>query len=275
VRYHYESEAQNPCSVIVIIGVGTTMRVENYDILSTEIARRQPGLIAAIVDHAPGNPLKLSTKRYTNLVEAVAARMEEMFPICQTHQRGESQSRPSSHRPKIFVGGHSASGMVAIKSLPLIKGFSPAGLVALSPFKITDDMAAISVPTLLWGFSTTTCGVDVGSAADQAYNLSSVEQGRVLYQLQNPEGEPSHCVFADDGCRPICPSSGSAEHAWIRPAVGNSIRNFLRAIEAKNFTKSSMGLDLPKNIIRSYLRMYVNQDQVPAPSSIRVGVDQE
>lgn len=263
VRYHYQTEeAKSLCSSIVVIGVGTTMSVADYDILATEIAGAQTGLVAAIVDHDPGNPLKLSTRRYANLVNAIAARTDEIIPVCQ--------DSASSHGTDIFIGGHSASGMVAIQSLTLLDGFTPAGLIGLSPFKITDNMVPISVPMLLWGFSATTCGVNVGNAADQAYNLSSMEHGRVLYQLQNPSGEPSHCVFANDGCMPICPCS-SEEYAWIRPAVGDSVMHFLRAVQSENFSRESLRLNLPQKNLRSYLRMFVNQDQAPKQISSILG----
>lgn len=265
VRYHYDNEARDFCSTIVIIGVGTTMAVNDYDLLAIEIVRGRPGLVAAIVDHAPRNPLKLSTRRYANLVTAIATRTSELIPVC--NRKGNADN-DASVRTKFFLGGHSASGMVAIKSLSLIQGFTPAGLIGLSPFQITDSMSRISVPALFWGFSTTTCGVKVGFAADQAYALSSAENGRVLYQLQNPSGHPSHCIFANHGCGPVCPCSNSMEYNWIRPAVSDSIQHFLHALESKNFTRSSLDLNLPQEIKQNHLRMFVNQDEAPTPGNL-------
>lgn len=263
VRYHYEGEATRFCSTILIIGVGTAMSVEDYEDLAIEVARGRPGLIVAMVDHAPENPFKLCAKRYANLVNALAANTADIIPICNKRE----QQGPSSDQPtKFFLGGHSASGMVAIEALDLVD-FSPTGMIGLSPFRITDQMKPILVPTLLWGFSTTTCGVEVGQAADQAYELSSQDQGRVLYQLQNPSGQPSHCVFANYGCIPVCPCSDSVEYAWIRPAVAESIHRFLQAVDSSNFTRRSLELSLDRATKQKYLKLFVNEDAAPKPDS--------
>lgn len=258
------NEARDFCATVVIIGVGTMMAVNDYVLLAFEIVRGRPGLVAAIVNHAPGNPLKLSTRRYANLVTEIATRANELIPIC--NRRGNDVN-DASVRTEFFLGGHSASAMVAIKSLSLNEGFTPAGLIGLSPFQITDRMSRISGPPLFWRFSMTTCGVKVGFAADQAYALTNPENGRVLYQLPNPTGHPSHCIFANHGCAPVCPCSNSMEYTWIRPAVGDSIQRFLHAIESKNFTRSSLDLRLPQEIEQEYLRMFVNQDEAPKPGN--------
>ena len=258
-RYHYDSNVSR-CSVVTLIGVGTTMKVEDYDLLAIEIAKAKPGVIAGIIDHAPGNPIKISAKKFSKLADALTSRIHELVPICKDRDTS-SGSNHHNQQPKFVVGGHSASGGAAMRSL-LSLNVSPLGFIGLSPFRITGDMVHINIPSLFWGFSKATCGVDVEYAADQAYDLSSPENGRVLYQLHNPSGKPSHCIFGDNGCLPICPSSNSEEYEWIRPAVGDSVGRFLHAIEMKTFTEAAFKLSLPEKVTSQDLKMFVNGDNV-------------
>lgn len=256
-RYHYESNITS-CSVISFIGVGTAMRVEDYDLLAMEMATARPGLIAGFIDHAPRNPIKVSEEKFSKLVEALVDRIHDYVPVCG----GRDKSTGTKDRqPRYVIGGHSASGGAAMRSLPSLK-FAVLGFVGLSPFRITDDMYHINIPALFWGFSTETCGVVVKYAADQAYSLSSPEHGRVLYQLQNPSGQPSHCIFANHGCLPICPTSNPKDFEWICPAVAHSVRKFLVAIETNTFTRDSLRLQLPENVASHDLKMLVNQDSI-------------
>lgn len=253
-RYHYDSHIPS-CSFVSLIGVGTTMKVEDYDRLSREIATGKPagGIISIVLDHAPGNPIKISAKRFSLLANVMAAKIGEFIPVCRDQSSGP---------PKIVVGGHSASGGAAMKSLQSLN-FSPAGFIGLSPFRITDDLGHIKIPSLSWGFSTATCGADVEHAAAEAYALSN-DDGRVLYQLQNPSKEPSHCIFANNGCLPICPSSRAKDFAWIRPAVGESVNIFFLALKTHTFTRDSFELSLPKHVTSQDLKMFVNRDKIDA-----------
>lgn len=255
-RFHYDNQFTSPCSTIVLLGVGTTMAVEDYDFVAVQIAKASPSVVAGIIDHDPGNPLKLSVRRYVKLVNTIAARIDDLVPFC-TRNEPTAQSHPRP--PKFILGGHSASGGAAMKSLSHVEGFSPMGFIGLSPFRITDNMNRITIPALFWGFSTTTCGVSIGHAADKAYELSSPDTGRVLYQLQNPNGAPSHCIFANNGCAPVCPSSASESFAWVRAAVGDSVSRFLQAIKTRNFTRDSLELSYAKH---ESLSMFVNTDKI-------------
>ena len=256
-RYHYESNITS-CSVITFIGVGTAMRVEDYDLLAIEIAKARPGVIAGFIDHEPRNPMKVSEKKFSKLVEALVDGIHDFVPICSVRERS---ARTKDYQPKYLIGGHSASGGAAMRSLPSL-AFSVLGFVGLSPFRITPDMHQINIPALLWGFSTETCGVVVKYAAYQAYSMSSPEYGRVLYQLQNPSGQPSHCIFANHGCLHICPTSNSKDFEWIRPAVGDSVKRFLVAIETNTFTRGSLKLQLPETVASHDLKMFVNEQNV-------------
>jgi hypothetical protein len=262
IRYHYDSSANrtNGCSAILMIGVGTTMRVDDYDHLASEIAKQSPDALVSIVDHAPGDPFKQSGEKYARLVNAMGARVEQLFPMC-FHQNGLQLNQT---RPAFVIGGHSASGEAAIKSLPYFKKFSPRGLILLSPFRITSSFPKIEIPTLLWGFSTTTCLVEIGYAADMAYRLSTADNGRVLYQLQNPSGEPSHCVFTNHGC-PICPVSSPLRYSWIHPAVGESIAKYLTGVKTGTFTRESMKLSLPPEVETTFVKMFVGEDTIQVP----------
>ena len=262
-RYHYENNT-TACTVITLIGVGTAMKVDDYDLLAVEMATSRQGLIAGFIDHAPGNPVKVSESRYTRLVEALIDKMHEVVPICS---RTGVITGSINHPPTYVIGGHSASGGAAMRSLSSLS-FSPVGFIGLSPFRITNDMDRISIPALYWGFSTETCGVVVKFAADAAYSLSSPDHGRVLYQLQNPSGKPSHCVFANNGCLPICPTSHRKDYDWIRPAVGQSIGKFLAVVETNTtFSRDSLRLQLPKQVSKLDLKMFVNEENI-APNFV-------
>jgi len=269
-RYHYDDSmmhqrsVSSSCSAVVLVGVGTTMRVEDYDDIAIEIAKARPGVISGVMDHAPGNPFKLSSRRYAKLVMTIADNLEDLVPICRQKKKTTNGSLIIQENPLFLLGGHSASGEALYSSaLPMIqKSFIPDGLIGLSPFRITSSMAKISIPSLLWGLSTTTCGVTIGNAADQAYELSSPDHGRVLYQLENPQGAPNHCIFTNHGCPPVCPSlSSDHQFAWVRSAVGESVAKFIQAIQTKGWTRESMELDISAEK-RQYVKMFVNEDQV-------------
>ncbi|CAB9501398.1 expressed unknown protein [Seminavis robusta] len=259
IRHHYfknNDGNHKTCDSVLLIGVGTAMRANDYDLLAIEIAKARTNAVVAIIDHAPMDPIKTSGERYANLVHAITARLHHLIPECR------------SQKPHFFLGGHSASGQASIRAMQkgLSSVFSPAGWIGLSPFRISTDMVLSNVPTLLWGFSTTTCDVDIEQAADLAYQLSNATTGRVLYQLQNPTGEPRHCVFCNDGC-PMCPAC--QKEKWIRSAVAESVDKFLTAVlETKSFTRESMKL-LPQGIGEDQLKMFVGDDTIVRISNQR------
>jgi hypothetical protein len=236
-----------------MFGVGTTMKVEDYDILAKKMAETRSDTVVMFIDHEPGNPLKVSAEKYAHLVTAIAKQVRTLIPICKN----------TPELPQFLIGGHSASGGAAIESLVYMHDLKPIGIFGLSPFRITDKTRINDLPSLFWGFSRTTCGVTIGNAADKAYELSNPDNGRALYQLQNGDGHPSHCIFADNGCLPICPSpKAGGDYAWVRSAVALSLDAFLRSIETDTFTRESFKLPLPDHGMKDNLKMFVYDENV-------------
>ena len=279
LRYHYRNNSDyddgqdtyrfrrthSPCTYVAMIGVGTTMKVDEYDILAREMADQRPDLVVIFTDHAPGNPFKTNHKKYAALATAIAKHARSIIPIC----------RDIANNPKFVIGGHSASGAAAIESIadyPVFGDFQPIGIFGLSPFRITDNTHVNNLPSMFWGFSKTTCAVTIGNAADKAYELSDPDSGRVLYQLQNTGGHPSHCIFADNGCPPVCSSPKTGEYKWVRSAVATSLSLFLDAIEKNLFTRRAMQILLPDTFME-HLKLFVNADEITASPEETLSVE--
>lgn len=252
-RYHYDNQFTPdyfPCTYVAMIGVGTSMRVEEYNILATHMAEARSDLVVVITDHEAWNPLKTSAKKYAALVAAIMKDIHSLIPACKN----------VVYEPNAILGGHSVSGAVTLEALAFIDTFKPLGIFGLSPFRITDKTPTNDLPSLFWGFSEATCGVAVDYSADKAYGLCSPENGRALYQIQNPGGHPSHCIFADNGCLPVCPSPKAGDNNWVRAAVAESLDKFLHAIEMHNFTKAALQLSLPARSLEKRVELFVGDD---------------
>jgi hypothetical protein len=237
IRYHYAVEEtknsnNTACrSNIILLGVGTAMKVEDYDQISTAILHGGGGqfytdTVVVILDAAPRSPVKLCPKPFAHAANKIVASADLVLPVC-----------PNPTLLSVIVGGHSASGAAAFHaSVTNLLDFPLAGFVGLDPFLIRSriNSTTLHVPALYWGFSKTTCLVQVSNAAMAAYQRS--EPGRrVFFQIQNSDSVIcpfSHCAFADSGCPLVCPSKCSNTH--LLKAVGMSVRQLLRVINSSN-----------------------------------------
>jgi hypothetical protein len=239
VRIHYHQPQQrngggttttksnshnNDCrSTLILVGVGTAMKVNDYDALGVAMASQLPTAIVAIVNPTRSfiklNPITLDARPFANAVNRVVSRLLEsssslsslsrrriwdpsLLPadanLCPLNATTTVFSRPGTSL-RILVGGHSASGAAAFYALGhQLYDFDVAGLLSLDPFPIrSDDPPAArssttitttttvpSIPTLAWGLSATTCKVTVAEAAVAAYEHARPNR-RVLYQVQN------------------------------------------------------------------------------------------
>lgn len=266
IRYHFSetesasSEATSTqasaCQTILIMGVGTTMSVEDYDLLSSDIvlsmynASRVVGSMVVIIsDSQLRRPFKNDVRKNANLTETIISQLSTLVtPICSGNTKDSS--------PVFIVGGHSASGKASFAAVPLLLSMNIKihGFFGLDPFYFAAKGAKsdveveakkpiiLDIPSLYWGFSQTTCFVRTKNAALQAYELSNSNQ-RILYQIQNkPHNDKEiagvdttidHCFFADNGCSGCTGTSKIvAEH--VRQAVSLSFQSFVGIIQSNH-----------------------------------------
>jgi hypothetical protein len=250
IRYYYDSVIAS-CSTVVILGVGTYMSINDYDMLSKGTASGQP-IVVIISDHNVHNLVKTSPTKYALLVNAIQEQLSDLVPICKNQD---------AH---ILVGGHSASGEAAVKALQenLLR-FEPVGFVGLDPYEIsakTVDMTkALTMPAMFWGLSETTCRVDIIEAARAAYKLATPKT-RILYLLDNDQSGITHCVFSDTGCGEwplVCETEEVFD--WVHETVAKSIHMFTVAITDSNYTRRQF--ELPKDTPRDVV-LYANEDEI-------------
>jgi len=242
-RYFYDDTVSSyyACNNVVFIGVGTAMSVSGYDKIATEIAQAS-GAVTIITDHRPNFPFKTSSNNYAKLINRIVKEIDTIIPICK-----------ADTSKKIIIGGHSASGQAAVESIPKLD-FKPDGFIGLDPFRRGGfKNLDITIPSLDWGFTETTCAVTVDLAAKSAYEVSDDTQ-RVLYRVPNPEKKITHCIFTDNGC-PFCPANEAGD--WVRKSVGETISVFIKAVASSYFTKSKFVIsDQPQ------VELYANEDIV-------------
>ena len=247
LRYFYDDEKPDACKNLVILGVGTGMRTVEYDKLSTEIVTSS-STVTMIIDHNPWWLVKTSHHLYANVVNHIVSNLATLVPgACE-----------SVLTDKILIGGHSAAGQAAWRSIPLLK-FVPDGFVGLDPFRL-DPTDTMDIPTLNWGTTQTSCGVTAGNAAKAGYEATNVGVGRVFFQINNTEDGMGHCDFADNGCYgPVCAVSERAES--VRTRVGASIRSFIESLYSEVVDKASFEA-LLQGTSKGQVNVYVNDDTV-------------
>jgi hypothetical protein len=255
IKYHYENTAQlRHCSFALVVGVGTSMGVDDYDNIARLITEGT-SIVVITVNHEVGDIIKTSALKYARLVNELWHQLEDLIPVCD------------SSTARIILGGHSASGQAALEAIQ--KGlfeFHPAAFVGFDPYRITattmeNKLLPASLPTLYWGFSDTTCFVQVNQAALGAYRLSSSHGGRVLYTIDNRNNRITHCVFTDKGCGmrvfTVCGTNKGFD--WVYDSVAESIHRFVDALDArKDFSRDLF--ELPDAV--GTIRVYVNDDDV-------------
>ncbi len=244
VRIHYPTLAQTSCSAI-FIGVGTAMGIKGYDKLSSRIA--QYGHIVAILDHAPGNLMKTDANRYRNLAQDIKDQLTQWLPAnsCQniTHW---------------VMGGHSAGGQAAQNAVANTPGLAD-GIFSIDPYN-AKDTNEVNVPAMYWGFSKTTCFVDVNDAAKGTYQRSN--DRRAFYKVNTkyswgPCGySPKyfHCSFCDGHC-PACTNCRTTPDHFFDD-VAKSANLFIQHGLSSTWNKSSLTFSAT-----TPYTLYVDSDQ--------------
>jgi hypothetical protein len=271
IRYHFEDDnsqngsadatdlnssapfASNPtlhrCSHVVVIGVGTSMTVEQYDILASNMVTGT-SIVVVITNHNVNGIVKTSARLYAYLINAVYDQLEELMPICSLQSMNSADTFTSAtttasttttkKEKKFIVGGHSASGKAAFEACQkFLFDFQPLAFFGIDPYPVlpSNEEPLLQLPALFWGLTTTTCFVNVQTAAMSAYQLSSSAYGRVLYAIDNANNHHiTHCVFTDHGCGigsiVVCPTNATT-FGWVYDAVANSLHAYLNALETK------------------------------------------
>jgi hypothetical protein len=217
-RYYFnEGDAAPPVAVAFIFAVGTAMTCSDYATISKDIVLKSPSVVI-ILDPNPNVIVKLDGKKFADNANELVKDIATYLPKVNI---GSIKN--------IAVGGHSAGGQAAITSVTQgLLTFTPAAFFGLDPFEVKVKEMKIPTKALLWGFEKTTCAVDVNKAAKAAYEISP-EDARVFYQVKNPDGQITHCIFTDDGCGgPVCPAK--LVGFWIRQAVADSLVPFVKAL---------------------------------------------
>lgn len=263
LRYFFDKAiGAAACQNVVLLGVGTAMSVKDYNLISTEIVTGH-NILTIVYDFAPGFPFKNSEKDYIKLINAVVANLSTLVPICNDI---------ADTKRTIVVGGHSASGGVAWKCLNRLN-FQPDGFIGLDPYKLDPKGATqVEVPSLSFGFTKSTCRVQLDNAARASYNASGKDH-RVLYLIDNNDkiGNKDvavHCSFADNGCSgPVCPSRDGDPS--VRALVGFSIQSFVRSLSKKTYIKQDYErpkLTTGQNVTHVMYKLHVNEDDVETRS---------
>ncbi len=264
IRFHHfaegvvirDSPSSQSCSDVLMIGIGTAMKVENYDNLATSIVTiaGSSSLVVIISDVNPGAIIKLESEKYAALANGLRSLLNKgIIPVCNNQKD-----------PNFFIGGHSASGQASLGAFQKgLLNFVPDGFVGLDPFKISTKTmnfdSPLPFPTMTWGFEKTTCGVQLQKAARGAYKISSPDDGRVLYLIDNKDNRMTHCVFTDTGCFFIC--STSEKFDWVYESVAESIHSFVNAIHTDGIPFSRESFALPSTASGD-VHLYLNNDVV-------------
>ena len=254
--YYYASD-DIPVRVIFIFGVGTDMQSSNYMTISKEIVTRCNAVLFIVLDHNPGNLIKLDGAKFASNANMIASNPSKYFPSVKVEGGGGV-----STSIMFVIGGHSAGGSAAIDAMndgQLL--FTPAGFLGLDPYGTSGFKGLhIPIPGLFWGFDKTTCFVKINKAAEACYDIAPVN-ARALYRVHNDDGNIQHCIFADDGCL-ACPAKKVGY--WIRGCVGSSVKTFVGNMlmpPGTSFSHDAFWTAIPDED-RSKLTLYVNTDEV-------------
>ena len=256
-RYYYNNNGSSTTTntIVVLLLVGTAMSASDYANLGQQTVAqnkaRGGGVIFCVVDHNPGswyNPggaVKLSGQKAAQALDDLVQHLSERLTLASL-----------SSSPSIFIGGHSAGGSAVIDAMMhSLLNFPPQGYIGVDPygtqpFKPASNISKkhIDIPTLAFGFTATTCAVQVNEAGKAAYQVSP-HTDRALVQIQNPKNghQITHCIFTDHGCgRSVCPSH--SQGAWVRQVAGGCIAVFVSKSHASY--ESIVG-DHPVNLFQN------------------------
>jgi len=253
----------NLCDVVVMIGVGTAMRRENYDGLSTLISTEQ-SIVTVFFDHNPGNMVKYGVEDYAVFVKDFTAHLGTLIPVCH------------DTTPKVILGGHSASGRAGFQALMHDEDLTADGFISLDGFQVSDTaqwgigpgnipktIIAEDLPVLAWGFETQTCSVDPKKGGKAAYELSN-DDHRVFFRVRNGVrgSRVGHCEFTDKGCGIFACKTRSPQNNDVKTVIAKSIQIFATGIvHGRKVSREDYDrLDTSNDTVN--IEVYINTDTV-------------
>jgi hypothetical protein len=230
VRVHYPAISPASCDVITL-GVGTAMSDNDYDNLSAKL--NGYGYIVAVMDHQPGNLTKTDANKYKNLALDVKANMVSWLGAVGVNCGSIAHW---------IMGGHSAGGQAAHNAVSSNPGLADA-MFNIDPFDIS-GAGNVSVPTLNWGFDTTTCFVTKENAAKAAYQKSTGQRAFVRVKVPygfnwcGPSPKLYHCSFTDGTC-PACTNCAYPPNSFYVD-VAASVNKFITAAFYGTWSKANL-----------------------------------
>ena len=247
------------CETMLFLGVGTDMKTNAYSELAELTIVEDTNTVVVIMDHNPGGFVKTDAKKYGDLLTQLYVDRAELVSFC------------GAKRPEIIISGHSASGQAAVQAMEWLR-FQPElnasimGFLGLAPYDMS-KCKKISVPTLIWDSSKTSCAVVPKNAGALAFKLAE-GANRAFFELLT--GEP-HCVYTNWGC-PSSPlnACNPKDMQWVKKSVAQSIKSFVAAIRsAKGFDEAAFA-NVLAGIIAGQVQIHVNASSVTSLSSVEM-----
>ncbi len=232
VRVHYPASIPSAAEVF-IIGVGTSMSRDSYDFLAAQMTSK--GYVVVAMDHNPGNMVKTDAAKYQSCANQVKANIATWLA-----PHGWSSA---AHW---ILGGHSAGGQAAQNAISATPSLADA-IFSIDPYNLS-GAGAVTGPALYWGFTTTTCFVNVNDAAKAGYYGTSGQRAFVRVKKKYSFGpcgySPKyfHCSFCDGHC-PACTNCMSTpSHFFVD--VANSVQKFVNAAFYGTWSKASLTVSM-------------------------------
>lgn len=218
----FKPKYMTPLSKVVVIGVGTAMSKEDYQILADLICKN--GFYCAIIDNNPGFPTKTSASQYASVYNTV----KDLFAY------------NNIYISQYYAGGHSASGEACIYAINK-KLITTSGFIGLDPYKYSDISISPNVKSLFWGFNASSCGVDISEAGVKFFNSKILTNTNPYYLYKVNSSNIYHCDFTDGGCGVLFWNFGVcglgltdlSKHTLFINTVADSIASF-----CNNYTTS-------------------------------------
>ncbi|MCK6371096.1 MAG: hypothetical protein L6Q83_07175 [Gammaproteobacteria bacterium] len=228
VRVHYPASIPSAAETFVV-AVGTAMSRSDYDFLAAQLNGK--GYVVVAMDHARGNMVKTDAGKFqacANLVKANIA--------------GWLAPHGFSTVAHWIMGGHSAGGQAAQNAISANPALTDA-IFSIDPYNLS-GAGTVTGPALYWGFTTTTCFVDVDDAAKAGYYGTGGQ--RVLVRVKKkysfgPCGySPKyfHCSFCDGHCPGCTNCMTTPNHFFVD--VGNTVQKFINAAFYGTWSKANL-----------------------------------
>jgi hypothetical protein len=205
---------------VFILAVGTAMTRHSYDLLSAQLIGK--GFVVVNMDHNPKGIVKTDAAAYRDCAMTVKSELPTWLVA--------TGFQSAAHW---IMGGHSAGGQAAQDAISTDPALADA-IFSIDPYN-ADNAGPVAGPALYWGFSITTCFVNIEKAAKAAYYQTSGH--RAFYRVQgvysmNPapcgySPQFFHCSFCDFHCPGCFNCTQTPSYFYVD--IANSVLNFVNA----------------------------------------------